>query len=224
MKDLFFFSNIQKLFSGTLRLWHLPDCVELNVFPTKTLISSAKEIFYQSTSSIEENKPSSIDSSIWKLAVTPFPDVFIALSIYAHRNHSIYLTTLSNLENSINESRKLTFNPKSGAIIDYCFPSNKSPYELYILFDNQTLLRINIRSILSCDTKEFFEENDSTMNGILSNQEFPLHSNELIFKQLFKTRGDPGDSSYYKRKNERIEQQEEKRRKKQHQSTTDKVT
>jgi hypothetical protein len=31
---------------------------------------------------------------------------------------------------------------------------------------------------------------------------------------LFKARGDPGDSSYYKRKNERIEQQKEKRWKK----------
>jgi hypothetical protein len=78
---------------------------------------------------------------------------------------------------------------------------------------------VNIVSILSSDKKEYFQENDQTISRILSTKEFNLInniiSNEIIFKQLFKTRGNPGDSSYYKRKNERIEQQEEKRRKKQ---------
>jgi hypothetical protein len=80
------------------------------------------------------------------------------------------------------------------------------------------LLQVNVISILSCDKKEFFQENNQTISRILATKEFNLmnnlNSNEIIFKQLFKTRGDPGDSSYYKRKNERIEQQEEKRRKK----------
>jgi hypothetical protein len=133
------------------------------------------------------------------MAVTIFPDVFIALSIYAHRNHSIYVFKL---ENSLCEPRKLTFDANYGTIIDYCFSSN----ELYILFDTNRLIRVNIQSC------------DSTITEISTNQELNItnnnHSNEIIFKQLFKIRGNPGDSSYYKRKNQRIEQQEEKRRQK----------
>lgn len=137
-------------------------------------------------------------------------DTFIAVSIYAYRNHSIYLTTLSNFEKSI----KLTFDDKYGSIIDYCFLSN----DFYILFDSNNLLKINISTLFSYDKKEFSEENNLAVNEILSRKEYNLINNinsiEIIFKQLFKTRGEPGDCSYYKRKNERIEQQEEKRRKK----------
>jgi hypothetical protein len=205
MVKIFSFERIldfEDYFVGTLRLWYLPDCVELNVFQTRTIISSSKEISYGSVSNSKENESSSIDYSIWKMAVTIFPDVFIALSIYAHRNQSIYVFKL---ENSIHEQRKLTFDTNYGAIIDYCFSSK----DLYILFDSNRLIQVNIQSILS---------SDQTINEILTNKEFNIinnnHSNEIIFKQLFKTRGNPGDSSYYKRKNQRIEQQEEKRRQK----------
>jgi hypothetical protein len=152
------------------------------------------------------------------MAVISSSDIFIALSIYAYRTNSIYLTTLLNLEKSTNEQRKLTFDSNYGTIIDYCFPTREYPCDLYILFDSNMLLQVNVISILSCDKNEFFQENDQTISRILATKEFNLmnnlNSNEIIFKQLFKTRGDPGDSSYYKRKNERIEQQEEKRRKK----------
>ncbi len=145
-------------------------------------------------------------------------DLFIAFSIYAHRAHSIYLTTLSRLETSINESRRLTFDSTYGAIIDYSFPSKDFPCDLYILFASNTLLKVNVQSVLSSDQSEFFEDTDPTINQILARDEFHLMnnitSNETIFKQLFKNRGTPGDSSYYKRKTERIEQQEEKKRKK----------
>lgn len=201
---------------GTVRLWHLPDCVEVNCFPMKTLLSSSREIFYDSVSDSIENESSPIDDSIWKLATTTSPDVFIALSIYAHRNHSIYLTTLENFSHN---QRKLTFDSKYGSIIDYCFPSQNNASDLYILFDSNRLIRVNIPSILSCEKKEYLEKTDSTIDGILANQDFHLvnaiQSNEIIFKQLFKNRTSPGDSSYYKRKTERLEQQEEKRRKKQ---------
>jgi hypothetical protein len=202
MVKIFSFERIldfEDYFVGTLRLWYLPDCVELNVFQAKTIISSSKEIFYGSVSNSKENESSSIDYSIWKMAVTIFPDVFIALSIYAHRNQSIYVFKL---ENSIHEQRKLTFDTNYGAIIDYCFSSK----ELYILFDSNRLFHVNIQSC------------DSTITEISLSQELTVtnnnHSNEIIFKQLFKSRGPPGDCSYYKRKNERIEQQEEKRRQK----------
>jgi hypothetical protein len=204
------------LLLGTLRLWHLPDCIQLNEFQSKEFTSSAEEIFYGSSSNSEDNKSSSIDYSIWKLDISSsdLDNVFIALSIYSNRTNSIYLTTLSNLEKS---TKKLTFNSTSGTIMDYYFHPN-SKCDLFVLFDNNTLLKVNINSILSCDKKEFFEENNQIINTILSNNEFNLMnniiSNEMIFKQLFKARGDPGDSSYYKRKNERIEQQKEKRWKK----------
>jgi hypothetical protein len=204
------------LLLGTLRLWHLPDCIQLNEFQSKEFTSSAEEIFYGSSSNSEDNKSSSIDYSIWKLDISSsdLDNVFIALSIYSNRTNSIYLTTLSNLEKS---TKKLTFNSTSGTIMDYYFHPN-SKCDLFVLFDNNTLLKVNINSILSCDKKEFFEENNQIINTILSNNEFNLMnniiSNEMIFKQLFKARGDPGDSSYYKRKNQRIEQQKEKRWKK----------
>src|SRR5262249_22092431 len=114
---------------------------------------------------------------------------------------------------NLEKSTKLTFDSNYGAIIDYCFSST---CDLHILFDSNTLLKVNVISIFSYDKKEFFQENDKTINSILSLKEFNLmNSNEIIFKQLFKTRTDPGDSSYYKRKNERIEEQ---KRKKEYQS------
>lgn len=183
----------------------------------KDLLSSSKEIFYGSPLDSNENDLSSIDYSIWKMATTASPDVFIALSIYAHRNHSIYLTTL---ENFSSEQRKLTFDSNYGSIIDYCFPSQGNASDLYILFDSNRLIRVNIPSILSCDKKEYMEKTDSTIDGILANKDFQLQANEIIFKQLFKNRTGPGDSSYYKRKTERLEQQEEKRRKKECPSTS----
>ncbi|CAF0969234.1 unnamed protein product [Rotaria sp. Silwood1] len=219
---------------GTLRLWHLPDCIQLNLFETKTFISSfSKHLFYGLSSDSDNNElpldSSLINYSIWKIDVAScrlidsnMTDVFIALSIYAYRAHSIYLTTLTNLEKSTNEQCKLTFHSKYGTIIDYCFSSKESistsQCNLYILFDSNILLKINIISLFSYDKKEILE-NDTTISTIINTKEFNfinnIGSNEIIFKQLFKMRGKPGDSSYYKRKNERIEQQEEKRRKKQ---------
>jgi hypothetical protein len=211
------------LISGTLRLWLLPECEQLNLFHSEIFTSKSKDIFYRSSTN-SENKESALDlspinSSIWKMDSTSnTSDVLIALSIYGDRLHSIYLTTLSNLQKSSNEQRKLTFDSSYGTIMDYCFPSNSDCY-LYILFDSNILVKVNVMSILSCDKTEYFEENDQTINRILGRQEFSLMnnitSNDIIFKQLFKSRGDPGDSSYHKRKNVRIEQQEEKRKKKQ---------
>ncbi|CAF3679410.1 unnamed protein product [Rotaria socialis] len=221
---------------GTLRLWHLPDCRELNFFETKTFLSSFKSLSYGSSPSGFENNnnevpldSSSINYSVWNMdLVSPnliksdMKNVFIAISIYAYRNHTIYLTKLSNLEKTTNEQCKLTFNSKYGTIIDYCFSTKElisnSQCNLFILFDSNILLKLNLISIFSYDKNEI-DENDSVISTIINTKEFNfmnnITSNEIIFKQLFKMRGDPGDSAYYKRKNERIGQQEEKRRKKQ---------
>ncbi|CAF0977538.1 unnamed protein product [Rotaria sordida] len=225
---------------GTLRLWHLPDCIQLNVFETKTFISSSKHLFYGLPSTTSEDNELSLDSSqinysIWKMDIAScrlinsnMTDVFIALSIYIYRTHSIYLTTLENLEKSTNKQYKLTFNSKYGTIIDYCFSSKEFistlQCNLYILFDSNILLKINIIPLLSSSyDKNEILENDTTISTIINTNEFNfinnITSNEIIFKQLFKIRGKPGDSSYYKRKNERIEQQEEKRKRKNQVST-----
>ena len=203
---------------GTLRLWHLPDCIELNVFDSQALTSSAKQIFYgQSSSPSKYQDSSSINHSIWKMNVTSTSDVFLAFSIYADRAHSIYLTTLTNLEKANNEQRKLTFDSKYGTIIDYCFSSN----HLYILFDSHNLLTVDILSVLSCDKNEYVQDDDSSIGTMLTTKGFHLMNNiNSLFKQLFKTRGDPGDSSYHKRKSQRLEEQEEKRRKKQEKQST----
>ena len=196
---------LQKIsLSGTLRLWHLPDCIQLNEFQSKIFTSSSKEIFHGSSSTSENNESSSMSNSIWKMDISS-KDAFIALSIYAYRTHSIYLTTLKNLVESTNEQRKLTFDSTYGAIIDYCFSNS----DLYILFDSHTLIKVNVIAVFSSDKTEYFQE----IKTILANKELEL-MNEMIFKELFKTRGNPADSSYYKRKNQRIEQQEEKQRKK----------
>ena len=213
---------------GTLRLWEIPTCIELNRFDTKMLISSSQQVFYSS-----DNNPqltldlSSIDASIWKMALlSSQSDVFLALSIYASRAQSIYLTTLSNLKtNPLGQSFQLTFDSQNGTILDYCFPSIlKNDCDLYILFDSNRLIRVNINSIFN-EKSIVSSSNDNSLekiNEILNEKEYhPMNnllSNMVMFKQLFKSRGQPGDCSYYKRKNERIEQEEAKRKKKQVQS------
>lgn len=213
----------------------MPDCRQLNSFETKTFLSTFKNLSYGSSSYDENNNDlssdsSSINYSIWKMDLASSRlmnsntnQVFLALSIYAYRNQTLYLTTLSNLENSTNnEQCRLTFDTKYGTIIDYCFPPKEliteSKCDLYILFDSNILLKINLIQIFLYD-KNHINENDTTISTIINTKEFNcmnnITTNEIIFKQLFKMRGSPGDSAYYKRKNERIEQQEEKRRKKQ---------
>jgi len=181
---------------GTLRLWQLPDCTELNVITTKSLIETAKEIFHESECSYSEPNSSSMNESIWKMDAS---NNLIALSIYAYREHSIYVTNLSNN----NQTRKITFDSKYGTIIDYTFSS----FDLYLLFDSNRLFKLNL-----ADEKVLIEEIDLKINSshIMNN----IHTLEIIFKQLFKTRGQPGDCEYFKRKNERIEQQEAKKQRK----------
>ena len=224
---MFFF-----FFLGTIRLWHLPDCVQINLLQSKTFLSFSKEMFYDSPSNSDCNNDSScdfspIDYSIWKLDATSFrltnckmKDVFIVFSIYVYRIHSIYITSLSELDKSTNQQYKLTFNAKYGTIIDYCFSSKEfisnTQCYLYILFDSNLLFKINLLSILSYDKSTIFG-NDAAFSTIINTNQFHfinnITTNENIFKQLFKIRNKPGNCSYYKRKNERIEQQEDKRRK-----------
>lgn len=159
------------------------------------MIETAKEIFYESECSYSESNSSSMNESIWKMDVSG--NNLVALSIYAHREHSIYLTNLAD-----NQTRKITFDSKYGTIIDYTFSS-----DLYVLFDSNRLIKLNLS-----EEKPSIEEIDLKLNSshITNN----IHSLEVIFKQLFKTRGEPGDCAYFKRKTERIEQQEEKKRRK----------
>lgn len=190
----------------------MPDCAQLDLFDAKTLTSSAKQVFFGEPTTSDENDASPIAHSIWKLDVLSGADVLIALSTYTHRNHSIYLTTLANLQKPNSEVRRLTFDSKYGAIVDYCFASNNST-DLHVLFDSDTLVKVNT--------------NDQSLSTVLVKKDFHSMSNvnslEVIFKQLFKTRGEPGDCSYYKRKNQRLEEQEEKRRKKQQLTSNENV-
>ena len=151
---------------GTLCLWHLPDCVPLNIFPSTLVTSSATQLVYRSSSPTEpkatlSSDPSPINDSIWKMDLvssgspnSDMSNVFIALSTYGSRVNSIYLTTFANLIQTTREGhRQLSFDLSYGTIIDYCFPSKETisntHCDLYVLFDSHTLLRVNIIPILS---------------------------------------------------------------------------
>ena len=201
--------------------------MQLNLFQSKSLLSSAKRLFYPTSSNIENQEASGdvspVDASIWKVDLVPSSsETFVALSIYSSRTHSVYLSTLSRLKEESSEQLQLTFDSQYGTIIDYRFASmdtvSESQCDLYILFDSNTLLKVNLIPILSNEHVDTSIVNVQEITDVLAKKEFHsvnhLLANETIFKQLFKSRGSPGDCSYFKRKTERIEQEEQKRHKK----------
>jgi hypothetical protein len=166
-----------------------------------------------------------INYSIWKMDVTCCnSNIYIAFSVYDHRYHSIYLTSLSNIKQLANEQRKLTLDISYGRIIDYCFAPKEYLFEdyitnsncyLYILFDSNILLKINIISILLCNDKNLFGKSNEIIqeiNTILTQKEFHLINymnncidlDEIIFKNS-------NGNSYLKRKTEKIEQEQRKK-------------
>jgi len=170
-----------------------------------------------------------INYSIWKMDVACCnSNIYIAFSIYSHRFHSIYLTSLSNIKQLANEQRKLTLDISYGTIIDYCFAPKESLFDdyiensscyLYILFDSNILLKVNIISILLCNDKHLFSKSNETIqeiNTILTQREFHLIDynqnsiglDEFIFKKLFQN----SNSNFsLKRKIENIEQEQRKK-------------
>lgn len=215
------FLFVSHLFLGTLRLWKIPECIETNRLESKNLISSSKRIDFPSIEENGENSElnlelSSIDTSIWKVDVLrKSTDVHIALSIHTSRNHSIYLTNLINVKTNSGPSFRLNFDSQFGNILDFAFSSNNESVDsnLYVLFDTNRLVFVNVETLTIVD-----EEFSKKIETILQEKEHQPVNNSmskvLMFNQLFKNRGQPGDSSYYKRKNERIEQEEAKRAKK----------
>jgi hypothetical protein len=227
---------------GTLRLWHLPNCIPLVLVHSKAFTLLSKEIFYTQLCDMDNlenyridsmpqesvlDSSSIIDYSIWKMDVACYnSNIYIAFSIYAHRFHSIYLTSLSNMKKLANEQRKLIFDISYGQILDYCFPSKEYLFNdylktsncyLYILFDSNILLKVNINSILLCNQINLFEKSNERIqeiNNILTQKEFHLidygnNSTTLkksIFKKLFKN-----SKNIHKRKTERNEQEQRKK-------------
>lgn len=168
------------------------------------------------------------DYSIWKMDVACYEsNIYLAFSIYAHRSHSIYLTTLENIKKLSNEQCKLTFDMSYGTIIDYCFPSKDNVYDnytpdLYILFDSNIILKVDIISVLLYNEKELFAETNETIqeiNNILTQKEFCIidsinnytELDEYMFKQLLKNIKNSNENSSQKRKIERIEQNQRKK-------------
>lgn len=99
-------------------------------------------------------------------------DVYIAFSIGAH---SIYLTSLTNLENLANQQRKILFDINYGRIIDYVFDGT----ELVILFDRKILLKIDVLFMLSTDKTELFAESDQLIQQI----NHVLQRTEILFRK-----------------------------------------
>ncbi|CAF3763007.1 unnamed protein product [Rotaria socialis] len=164
---------------GTLRLWHLPDCMPLAFVHSRALTLQPKQVFFtglcafRNSASLAayqkdvvpkciEISSSTVNDSIWKMDVAcsnPLnSNVYIAFSTYAHQYHSIYLSSLSNMKRLNNEQRELTFDSSYGEIIDYCFPAQKTSLNdytthekcfLYVLFNSNVLVQVDIPSILS---------------------------------------------------------------------------
>ena len=181
------------------------------------------------------DSPPIINYSIWKMDVASHlstnSNVYIAFSIYAYRSHSIYLTSLTNIKELANEQRKLTLDSGYGTIVDYCFPPENILYDdyqtnskcyLYILFDSNMLIKVDIISILLRNNTELFVQSDETIqeiNNILATKEFQLIdymnsnriSDEIMFKQLFNNRSNFNDNVPQKRKTEKLDQQQRKK-------------
>ncbi|CAF2903349.1 unnamed protein product [Rotaria sp. Silwood2] len=241
---------------GTFRLWRLPDCTPLVLLHSKALTLSSKQMFYtqlynpSSSISLEDYQKdtmpqesslylsSTLDYSIWKMDVASYSpmnsNVYIAFSIYAHRLHSIYLTSLSNIKQLANEQCQLIFDSSYGTIVDYCFPSKKNLFDdytiyskcnLYVVFDSNVLVNVNILSILSSNqTKLCVKPNQKIqeINNILASKEFHLmnymnynmKTDEVIFQKLFKnSNNNNNNNSHYKRKIEIVEQQQKAKKK-----------
>jgi hypothetical protein len=174
----------------------------------------------------------SINYSIWKMDVACYnstaSDIFIAFTIYAHRFHSIYLTSLLNMRELTNKQRKLVFDSSYGTIIDYCFPTKEilfndyitdSKCYLFVLFDSNTLLKVDIISVLLCDETELFVQTDGIIqeiNNILATKQFhsmntEKTSSDMFYKQLFKNHTNSNENSYCKRKTDQTDEQQRKR-------------
>ncbi|UJR36024.1 hypothetical protein I4U23_028763 [Adineta vaga] len=237
---------------GTLRLWYLPSCIPLAFIHCKAFILSTKEIFYtelydcnygtsrdnyQINIQLQENGDPVINYSIWKMDVTSFglfdANVYIALSIYSQRFHSIYLTNLLNIKDFTNTQRKLTFDSTYGTIVDYCFPSKEIRFNdhvadkkcyLYVLFDSNVLLKVDILSILSTHQSELFAQTDKhiqEINTLLASNEFHsiscnhenFESDNIVYNQLGENLNNSTKSLTSKHKlEEAVEEQQRKRR------------
>ncbi|CAF4575942.1 unnamed protein product [Rotaria sp. Silwood1] len=232
---------------GTLRLWYLPDCTPLVLLHSKALTLSSKQLFYtqlynpNGSISLEDYQNdtmpqessldlcSTLDHSIWKMDVASCnpmnSNVYIAFSIYGHRLHSIYLTSLSNIKQLANEQRQLIFDSSYGTIIDYCFPSKETLFNdytiyskcnLYVLFDSNVLLNVNIISILTSNQTSLFAKSNQPIqeiNDILASKEFHsmnynIKTDEIIFKKLFKN----SNHKTNKRKCEMVESPQEEKK------------
>ncbi|CAF0832491.1 unnamed protein product [Adineta ricciae] len=213
---------------GMFRLWNLPNCTPRAFIHGKALTLSPKETFYtqlydssdsmlkenyqihESLEDYELNGSSTLTYSIWKMDVV-----------------SSNPNTLTNLINFTNTQRKLTFDSSYGTINDYRFPPNKissnnhagdTKFYLYILFSTNTLLKVDISSLLTCDNAELFATTDNHMqeiNRILAGNIFHAVNNTsqklLVDREAFDSHVNCADASCLKRK---IDSDEERQKKK----------
>ncbi|CAF1964008.1 unnamed protein product [Rotaria magnacalcarata] len=199
---------------GTLRLWHVPDCMPLAFVHSKALTLQAKQVFFtglyalNNSASLAANQKdvmpecikkssSTVNDSIWKMDVACsnplISNVYIVFSTYARRYHSIYLSSLSNMKQLNNEQRELIFDPIYGGIIDYCFPAQETflndyttheKYFLYVLFNTNVLVQVDILAMLSHNQTALFVQANDRIQEI----NYILANNEfnLVHKRIKK--------------------------------------
>ena len=166
---------------------------------------------------------SMIDYAIWKMdAINTNFDVIIAFSIYADRFRSIYLSTLDNIKQLANEQRKLTFDTHYGTIVDYSFACTTSSFDLYVLFDRNLVVRIDVGLVCKSKRRELLvssEEMTNNINRILTGDEFLTFNDrsnllvfdEMIFGQGLKNSTHTISQVSHKRKDRSVENEQRKR-------------
>lgn len=222
-------------FLGTIRLWRVPTCTPLVLLHSRAFILFSKEVNYTNldipgefseeilTSDILSRISSTSDYSIWKMdVINNHVNIIIALSIYIDRFHSIYLTDLENMKSLANEQRKFTFDTHYGTIVDYCLINSMSDSSLYVLFDRNLVVQVDIGLMCNYDEREYFNSSNEMMNEInrlLIQKEFQLdnhfHSSisfdEMIFGQGLKHVHPSTNEVTHKRKLRTPEQEQRKK-------------
>ena len=197
-------------FLGTIRLWLVPACVPLVLLHSRAFILFSQEVYCTDmrvpgnsreenlTSDILSRTSSMIDYSIWKMdVINSHLNIIIAFSIYIDRFHSIYLTDLENMKQLTNEQRKLTFDSHYGTIVDFCLIDSMSNSHLYVLFNRNIVVQVDVGLMCHYKHREWSASNDEIMNEInihLTREEFNLHNypcssiqfDEMIFGQGLK--------------------------------------
>lgn len=163
----------------------------------------------------EENREfSTVDLSIWKTEISKDDRILIGFSIFAFRSTSIFLVEFDQKEICFRTAIELKICGDEKSIVDFVFLSK----EIFLLFDDVSFSKIDVESTLKTGSIVSSNEFSSKLGEKMLEVNFrPINRCQThlnIFQQLFKSRSASGNSSYYKRKTDRLQAEQEKKKKK----------